>query len=73
VRRKEHWTRGVNTARVTYRPRLDATPDTELNALSACYAFILQKHQERQKAAHPGGPDDPERRSNEIRAKVSIP
>jgi hypothetical protein len=43
---------------IVYRPREDATPEAELSVLSACYAFILQKHQERKKATRPGGSDD---------------
>jgi hypothetical protein len=35
--------------RIIYQPRCDATPEGEINALSACYAFILQKHQEKKK------------------------
>ena len=44
--------------RLVYSPRLDATQQGELNALAACYALILQKHQERKKATGVGSPDD---------------
>jgi hypothetical protein len=63
----------VSEARITYTPRRDATPEAELNALAAAYHFILFESQSAKKAAHPGGPEDPERRSDEIRAKTSIP
>jgi hypothetical protein len=58
--------------RVTYELRPDATPESELNALSACYAFILQRHQEKQKATRPGGPDDAKEIKN-VRAETIIP
>jgi hypothetical protein len=44
--------------RIVYVPRPDVTPIGELNALSACYAFILQKHQEKQKGGPTTAPDD---------------
>jgi hypothetical protein len=31
----------MNSPRVTYRPREDATPEAELNAVAYCYRFIL--------------------------------
>jgi hypothetical protein len=62
----------VSEPRIVYRSRHDATPEMELNALSVCYAFILQKHQERQQAAHPGGPDDAKKESKHVGAKTII-
>jgi hypothetical protein len=41
----------MSSARITYTLRPSTTPQTELDALSRVYAFILQKHQEQQKAA----------------------
>jgi hypothetical protein len=38
----------MNSPRVTYTPRPDATPEAEICALVSVYAFILQKNQERQ-------------------------
>ena len=35
--------------RITYRPRPDATPNAEANALAAVYAFVLQKLPEHEK------------------------
>jgi hypothetical protein len=52
----------VSDARITYTPRSDATPAGELNALAFVYAFVLQKHQERQKAAEPA--PEPDGRDN---------
>ena len=42
---------------ITNAPRLDAKLEGELNTLGTVYAYILQKHRERQRAARPGGPD----------------
>jgi hypothetical protein len=39
-------------SRVIYVPRPDATPEGELAALTATYAFVIQAH-ERKKAAAP--------------------
>jgi hypothetical protein len=34
----------MTSARITYTPRPDATPEGELNALAACFRFILDCH-----------------------------
>ncbi len=36
--------------RITYSPRLDATPESETAALAAVYRFILDRHAEKQDA-----------------------
>jgi hypothetical protein len=46
----------VSKPAISYASRLDTTPEAELGALTSVYAFILQKHQERQRATRPGGP-----------------
>jgi hypothetical protein len=46
-----------NTPRIIYQPRGDVTPEGELNALVACYAFILQKQQEKEKGGPATAPD----------------
>ena len=61
------------SSEIRYTQRPEATRGVELSALACVYASILQKHQERQVAARLGGLDDPERRSDEIRAETSIP
>jgi hypothetical protein len=38
--------------RIAYKPLADSTPEAELAALAAVYAFIIQVH-ERKKAAAP--------------------
>ena len=52
---------------VSYTPRLDTTPEAELGALTSVYAFILQKHQERQRATRPGGPEAAKETKNDSR------
>ena len=37
--------------RITYSPRPDATPEGELRALAACYAFAIGAHQQKKTAA----------------------
>ncbi len=34
----------MSSPRISYTPRLDATPEVELAALTACYRFILDCH-----------------------------
>ena len=52
---------------ISYAPRLDTTPEAELGALTSVYAFILQKHQERQRATRPGGSDAAKEIKNDSR------
>ena len=56
---------------ITYAPRLDATPEAELDALVSAYRFILNWH-ERIKAARPGRPDDA-KEIKHVRAETIIP
>jgi hypothetical protein len=46
----------ANKTRITYKPRPDATPESELAVLAAVYAFILDRHAKR-KAAEGSGDD----------------
>jgi hypothetical protein len=48
----------MDSARVTYAPRADATPEGELAALAAVYAFILECHAKKKAAEASGGEDD---------------
>jgi hypothetical protein len=41
---------GAGDSRVTYYPRPDATPEGELAALAAVYAFVIQAHQQKKAA-----------------------
>jgi hypothetical protein len=45
-------------ATITYTPRPDATPETELNALAAVYAFVLDCHSKKIPAPEPDGRND---------------
>ena len=63
----------MDSPRITYAPHPDASTSGETTALASVYTFVLQKHEARQKGTRPGAPDDPERRSNDIRAGISIP
>ncbi len=49
---------------ITYTPRPDVGDEAEISALANVYAFVLQKHQERQRATRPGGPEDARKESN---------
>ncbi len=44
--------------RVVYPPRPDATPESELEVLAACYRFILECTERREKAAEGSGGED---------------
>ena len=37
---------------IVYRPREDATPEAELDALAACYRYVLFSSQERRGGRH---------------------
>jgi hypothetical protein len=62
----------MNSPRITYTPRPDATPEGELSALSAVYKFILDCH-ERKKAARPGRPVSAKGGSSDSSARPIIP
>jgi hypothetical protein len=63
----------VPDSTTSYAPRSDATPDTELSTLANVYKFVLDCRANKEAAPRQSRPDDPERRSDEIRAKTSIP
>ena len=54
----------MNCPEVIYRPRIDATPETELSALRAVYKFVLESKQTAEPAPEPDGRDDYERLAN---------
>ena len=62
----------MDSVRVTYQPRSDATPDGELTALVAVYRFVLEAHA-RKKAAAPSGQDDAKGDNDYVRAKTILP
>jgi hypothetical protein len=67
------WRVAMSSPRVTYSARRDATPQDELSALVAVYRTILESQSRSDRLPDKSGPDDPERRSDEIRAKTTIP
>jgi hypothetical protein len=62
----------VNSARINYTPRTDATPEAELNALAAVYKLVLNCHDKKKAAEHsqPSGPDDAEDLENDRTANT---
>ena len=61
-------------SRVVYRPRADATPETELSALVAAYRFIIfDCRHETEKGAQRGAPDAAKDSKNECDAARIIP
>ena len=56
----------TETSRVVYRPTESATPEAELSALAAIYAFLLNKKAAEQ-APKSNSSDDHERLVNEQR------
>lgn len=62
----------MTSARITYSPREDASPESELDTLAAVYAFILQCHADNNAAGTSGGEDDGIGAEN-VPAKTSIP
>ena len=53
--------------RIRYRPRLDATPEAELEVLTVVYAFLIQRHVNR-KAASGGFADKEGGENNQSQA-----
>lgn len=55
---------------IIYRPRPDATPEAELQALATVYEFIIESSQGKEKAAGTsGGEDDAKEIKNACTAK----
>jgi hypothetical protein len=61
----------IATPRVTYVPRRDATPETEISALASVYAFILQSQREKQKGGAATAPDA--RKETDESGEIIIP
>jgi hypothetical protein len=58
--------------RLNYTPLPDTTPESELDALVAVYAFVLEAHAKK-KAATPSGQEDDVRKAQNAHTKDSIP
>jgi hypothetical protein len=52
----------ISEARILYTPRLDATPEAELNALSAVYALALQRYRNSKEGGPPTAPTNAKER-----------
>jgi len=63
----------TQTPPVGYRARDNAPPKAEISALANVYKLILDSAQKRGRLPVNSGPEDPERRSDEIRAETRIP
>jgi hypothetical protein len=60
----------MNSTRIVYRSRADATPKAELNTLATVYRFILfESRSANKKAAEPAQPGTGEDAKNLIRRK----
>jgi hypothetical protein len=53
---------------IRYRPRLDATPEAELEVLAAVYSFVIQRHENRNAAASGGCADNTGGENNQSKA-----
>jgi len=67
----------VSNRRLRYSPLPDATPDSELDALAAVYAFVLEAHAKK-KAATPSGLENGVKENHHVenhhvRTRGSIP
>jgi hypothetical protein len=58
--------------RINYTPLSDATPESELDALVAIYAFALEAYAKK-KAAVPSGPEDGVKEDQHVHTRGSIP
>ena len=63
----------MNSPRITYTPHPDAMLEAELGALTTIYRRAIERYEEKEKGGPASRPDNPERRSHEIRAESSIP
>jgi hypothetical protein len=57
---------------IAYTPLPNATPEAELDALVAIYAFVLEAHAKK-KAAAPSGQNDGVKEERDVHTKDSIP
>jgi hypothetical protein len=50
----------VSDARIIYTPRHDATPEAEISALAAVYAYLINTHNSKKAAECAATSDDPD-------------
>ena len=63
----------MSTAIIVYAPRPDATPEGEIDALAAVYAFLIRARATKKAVAGPDGEEDARKGDIHVRAKLSIP
>lgn len=63
----------MDSTRITYRPRPDATPEDEVRALAEAYRFILQASEEKKKGARPGTLDDAKKEIKHVSRNSIVP
>ena len=62
----------MDSARIVYAPRPDATKEGEIDALASVYAFLIRVRTKNKAAEDSGGEDDA-KGDNHARATLSIP
>jgi hypothetical protein len=62
----------MNSPRITYAPRPDATPAGEVAALTSVYAFLLDSAKKRGCIPNKSGPDDAKVRSSDDSCAATI-
>jgi hypothetical protein len=62
----------VSGVQVTYRPRPDATLETEHSALATVYKFVLESKKAAEPAPEPDSPDAKVRSKDDSRATRTI-
>jgi hypothetical protein len=68
------WRVAMTSLRITYAPRPDATPESELKALVSIYRFVLNSaHKNAAGRTSTNGGDEKERSRNDSLAKTRIP
>jgi hypothetical protein len=60
-------------SKIVYRPRADATPESELSALVAAYRFVIFDCYVGKKGARPGAPDAAKESDNGCDAARIVP
>ena len=62
----------MDNTRLTYTPLPNATPESELDALVAVFAYVLEAHAKK-KAATPSGQEEGARKDQDAHTEDSIP
>lgn len=69
----EHQVSRSSESRIVYRPRADARPEHEANALAAVYGLILDSAKRRGRLSDKSGPNDAMKGSSNDRADTILP